>query len=113
MPYISVKTPFRTEKQAAEKMKAEFGKAIELLPGKTERWLMVSFDSQDEMFFAGSSSPSAIAEISVFGKAKPEYYEKLTAEVCRIISENTDIPPDRIYVKYSETDNWGFNGTNF
>ena len=113
MPYISVKTPFRAEKQTAEKMKAEFGKAIEILPGKTERWLMVSFDSQDEMFCAGSSSPSAIAEISIFGKARPEYYEKLTAEVCRIISENTKIPSDRIYVKYSEIDNWGFNGTNF
>ena len=113
MPYISVKTPFKAEKPAAEKMKAEFGKAIEILPGKTERWLMVSFDSQDEMFFAGSAEPSAIAEISIFGKAKPEYYEKLTAEVCRIISENTKIPSDRIYVKYSETDNWGFNGTNF
>ena len=75
MPYISVKTPFRAEKQTAEKMKTEFGKAIEILPGKTERWLMVSFDSQDEMFFAGSSSPSEIAEISIFGKARPEYYE--------------------------------------
>ena len=113
MPYISIKTPFRTEKDAATKIKAELGEAITILPGKSERWLMVSFDAQDAMFFAGSSEPSAIAEISVFGKIDPAAAEKLTREVCRIISENTEIPQNRIYVKYAETNLWGFDGSNF
>lgn len=113
MPYISVKTPFRTERDVANKIKTEFGKAIEILPGKTERWLMVSFDAQDAMFFSGSDEPSAIAEISVFGKISPDGAERLTEKVCEILSDNLKIPSNRIYVKYSETSLWGYDGTNF
>lgn len=113
MPFINIKTQEKLSKEKAEKVKSELGSAIEIIPGKTERWLMVSFDAQDYMYFSGSESPSAMAEVSVFGKARPEYYEKLTAEICRIINSELKIPSDRVYVKYSEIENWGWNGGNF
>ena len=113
MPYISVKTALKPEKNQVEAIKTAFGKAIEIIPGKTERWLMVSFETQDYLFFSGDSMPAAMIEVSVFGKTKPEFYEKLTAKICDIIEKELEIPQEKIYVKYSETENWGWNGKNF
>ena len=113
MPYISIKTPKEISADKATEIKTMLGKAIGILPGKTERWLMVSFEKQDYIYFAGDNAPSAIIEVSLFGKADSGHYEKMTGEICEIISDKLDIPKDRIYVKYSETQNWGWNGSNF
>lgn len=113
MPYISVKTSFIPEENKVNLIKTELGKAIETIPGKTERWLMVSFDTQKYMFFSGDKSPAAMIEVSVFGKADPDAYEKLTEKICNIIEKELSIPASRIYVKYSEIENWGWNGGNF
>ncbi len=113
MPYISVKTPFKATETQAESVKAKLGKAIEIIPGKTERWLMVSFEKQDYMFFAGKDEPSAMIEVFVFGDVTSSDSEKLTAEICRIISSELSVATDRIYVKYSGISEWGWNGGNF
>ena len=41
MPYIDLKTTAKVTKEKEIALKAAFGKAIELIPGKSERWLMV------------------------------------------------------------------------
>ena len=33
--------------------------------------------------------------------------------VCGIYETELRIPKDRVYVKYEESDKWGWNGTNF
>ena len=62
---------------------------------------------------AGSDAPAAIAEVSVYGGADGEDYRQLTGRVCDILDSVLDIPADRVYVKYAETEHWGWNGSNF
>ena len=59
------------------------------------------------------SAPAAIAEVSVYGGADGENYRQLTGRVCDILDSVLDIPADRVYVKYAETEHWGWNGSNF
>jgi phenylpyruvate tautomerase PptA (4-oxalocrotonate tautomerase family) len=54
-----------------------------------------------------------MVEVSVYGSASPSAYSKLTAQVTDILGSSLGISPDRIYVKYFETQNWGWNGSNF
>ncbi len=44
---------------------------------------------------------------------KSDAYDALTARVCELLDAVLDIDPARVYVKYAETPNWGWNGGNF
>ena len=114
MPFISTKTTKTLTKEMETRLKEAYGKAIELLPGKTEKWLMLSFDGDAHMAFHGDSeSDMAFITVSLVGKAPSEAYDKLTARICEILGTELDIAPDMIYIKYEEVEHWGWNNINF
>ena len=83
MPYISTKTNIELAKEKRDALAAKYGKIISLVPGKTERWLMLSFDDKATMYFGGKSDePMAYIELSLFGGASDAVYDKLTAAIC-------------------------------
>ena len=53
MPYISTKTNIELAKDKRDALAAKYGEIISIVPGKTERWLMLSFDGGAEMYFGG------------------------------------------------------------
>ena len=114
MPYIKLTTSTKITPASQGVMTKKFGKDIEALPGKSERWLMLSFEDNQRMAFAGSDHDgTAIIEVSVFGKSTKDAYDTLTARLTDTVSEALDLPKSRIYVKYQECSVWGYNGDNF
>ena len=114
MPYIEAKLSCKLTDEKALALKSGFGKAIECIPGKNESWLMVNIEDGKRIFFKGNeNSDSAYISVSIFGKSSSGAYEKLTAEICNLMSEVAGISPDRTYVTYHELDKWGWNGSNF
>jgi hypothetical protein len=114
MPYISTKTNTSIPKDKEIKIKNQMGKAIELLPGKSESWLMLSFEEECHLYFKGESDKDiAYVEVKLFGKSTKEAYDKLTYEIKNILHEELNIATDHIYVKYEEVSHWGYNGHNF
>ena len=114
MPYIDLKTTCNLDNAKKESLKTQFGKAIESFPGKTENWLMVNIEDEKDMWFGGENSTGCcMADIAIFGKATGEAYNKMTSAMTVILSAELNIPPNRIYIKYSEYDRWGWNGGNF
>ncbi len=114
MPYISTKTTVTISPEKREVIKIRLGKAIELIPGKSEQWLMLSFEDEAVMYFKGKNDKSlAFVEVKSFGKAPADSYGKLTKAVSDILQEELGISPDCVYVKYEEVSNWGWNGNNF
>ncbi len=113
MPFIKLITNVGMDDATKTAVKAAFGEAITAVPGKSEAWLMVQIDADCDLWFKGDDSPAAIAEVSVFGHADHSAYEKLTSRICSVLQEKLSIPPSRTYVKYAETDEWGWNNMNF
>lgn len=113
MPFINVKANVPVAQDKKESIKSALGKAITAIPGKSEGWLMVGIEPEYSLWFKGSDAPAAMVEVSVFGSASPSAYSTLTAKVTDILNSELGISPDRIYVKYFETSNWGWNGSNF
>lgn len=113
MPFINVKTNVAVPADKETALKSALGKAITTLPGKSESWLMVGIEPEHILYFKGDNAPAAMVEVSVFGHADASVYEKLTGIICTILNEQFSIEQSRIYVKYYETDNWGWNGSNF
>ena len=114
MPYINTKTNKRLSDEEKRSLKARLGEDIALIPGKSERWLMLGFEDGITMAFAGDmESPMAMVDVEIFGKASEESYRKLTRAITDSVAESAGIAKDKIYVKYREVDVWGFNGENF
>ena len=113
MPCIQLKTSVSVSAEHENNIKSRLGKAIELIPGKSETWLMVSISGDEHIWFKGNNKPAAFVDVSVFGRENAQAFNDLTAAICDILNDELNIPADRIYVKYSVTAHWGWNGGNF
>lgn len=113
MPYIHthLSTPLDKDKETA--LKARFGQAITCFPGKTERWLMTEFTPQSAMWFHGEQGPMAMVEVALFGKASRKACDAMTQQLTDILQQELGLDPAWIYIKYTEVENWGWNGSNF
>lgn len=114
MPFINTKTNINITDKKREELKIKFGKVIEIIPGKSENWLMLGFDDNVKMYFKGDDShPIAFVEVKIFGSSTTEAYESLTKEITKVLNDVLNILPENIYVKFEEVSNWGWNGSNF
>ncbi len=113
MPNIHVQTNVTVTPEMKTDLKEALGKAIETIPGKTERWLMVVLEGDKSMYFQGSDAPCALASVELLGSASDAVYDKMTAVMTDLLSEKLSVPADRIYTKYTEFTHWGWNGNNF
>lgn len=114
MPFINSKISVKLTEEQEKTIKNRLGQAIALIPGKTESWLMVGFEDDYKLYFKGEACEKIVfVEVSIFGSASATALNSLTVEICDIYNEELGVPKDKIYVKYSETPNWGWNGSNF
>jgi len=114
MPFIHTITNHQVSEQEAQKLKEAFGRAIECIPGKSERWLMLALSDGCRMAFRGKAdTPLAMLEVSIFGTATEAALADLTQALTATVTEVLHIPPHGTYVKYTFTDHWGYDGENF
>ena len=114
MPFINSKVSVKITPEQETELKTRLGKAISIIPGKSENWLMTGFEDEYHLYFRGdNSAPTAFVEVSVYGGPDKSAFNKLTAEISEIFGDVLGISSDRIYVKYSTTTDWGWSGGNF
>lgn len=114
MPMISTKTNVAISEEQELTLKSELGKAISILSGKSEQWLMLSLEDKCRLYFKGDNSkPIAYVEVKVFGKIDYSQSNKLTAKICEILDNVLGTDASNVYIKYEEVDMWGWNGSNF
>ncbi len=114
MPYIEIKTTKTVNNEKSELIKSAMGKAIECFPGKNENWLMVAIEDEIKMWFRGDASQdSAFVDVCLLGKVDKKGAENMTEEICNVLERELGISPERVYVKYSGYENWGWNKGNF
>jgi phenylpyruvate tautomerase PptA (4-oxalocrotonate tautomerase family) len=114
MPFIGSKVSVKLTKEKKQVIKEKLGKAIELIPGKSETYLMLGFEDEYSLYLGGNElDKGAFVEVKIFGKATKQDFDKLTGAICDIYEEELQIPKNKIYVKYEEVENWGWNGHNF
>ncbi len=114
MPMISTKTNVTISPEQEIELKSKLGEAISILSGKSERWLMLSFEDKCRLYFQGENSEAlAYVEVKVFGRIDYSQSNKLSAKICEIFGEVLNINASNVYIKYEEVDMWGWNGGNF
>ncbi|MEF9934065.1 MAG: phenylpyruvate tautomerase MIF-related protein [Clostridium sp.] len=116
MPYIDSSFSGKLTTKHSEILKTKLGKAIEILPGKSEQWLFLKFKDGERLYFQGEElNNGALVEIKMIGSKSRDEKEALTKEICNIYNECLGIDPKHIYIIFSEvsTDNFGWNGELF
>ena len=114
MPFIISRTNCCISRQQELQLKTRLGKAIELVPGKSEKYLMLGFEDNCRLYRGGDNSQSmAYIEAAIWGNEAHLGYDRFTAEVARIFHEVLGIAPDCIYIRYSDIPDWGVAGMNF
>lgn len=114
MPYIDTKVSVKLSEEKEKNIKERLGKAISLIPGKSEGWLMVGLEDEYCLYFKGNQDgATAFVKVDIYGGENKAAFDKLTGEISTILYEELSIPKDRIYVSYQTTAHWGWNGNNF
>lgn len=114
MPFIDSKVTVKLDKEKRDILKSKLGEIITNIPGKTEEYLMIGFEDNYSLYFAGKELEyGAFVNIKIFGKAKKEELESITKDICNLYEKELNIAQDKIYITYDEVENWGFNGFNF
>lgn len=114
MPFIQTKTNVTITKEQELSLKEQFGKAISLIRGKSESWLMLEFEDECHLYFRGDGkTPCAMVEVMLYGSASAAEYEALTEKLTDIMVCTLNISKNQIYIKYNEIEYWGYNGHNF
>ena len=114
MPFIESKVSVKITEEQEKELKTRLGQAISLIPGKSENWLMTGFEDDYHLYFRGDNSePIAYIEVRLFGGPNKAAFQKMTEEITKIYGEVLGIAPDHMYIKYSATPDWGWNGGNF
>ncbi len=114
MPFIDSKVSVKITEEQEKELKTRLGQAISLIPGKSENWLMTGFEDNYHLYFRGDNSePIAYIEVRIFGGPNKAAFQKMTEEITKIYGDVLGIAPDHMYIKYSATPDWGWNGGNF
>ena len=113
MPYINAKFTGTVTPEKETQLKSALGEAITLL-GKSERYLMVEIEDNRRLYFGGKNDqPIAFFDVSLLHSAPRESYEKLTARLCEIAKDTMNVDGGNVYVKFEETENWGYDSFMF
>ena len=111
MPFIIARVNMSVSREQEQEIKTLLGRAIELVPGKSEQYLMIGFEVDYHFWLRGDDSrPAAYIEASIFGNERHLGYEGLTHEITQAFKNVLGIPPENVYIKYDDISVWGVNG---
>lgn len=113
MPFIDSKITLPLTAEQKERIKTELGKAVSAL-NKSETYLMVGISDNYDLWMGGKKLEKGVyTEVSLFGNAPSEAYDRMTGIICDIFKKELDIPGNAVYVTYHPVSDWGWNGSNF
>ena len=67
------------------------------------------------MLMAGKPGDAAFVDIRGIGGLSGDVNRQLSQKLCRLLNEALGVPPDRIYLNFTEikATNWGWKGNTF
>ena len=110
MPLLSIESNCESTDGLLKKASETVSAAL----GKSEQYVMVRYQHNPDMLFAGSNQPLAFLELKSIGlpdEAAPE----LSAQLCDLLQSELGINSDRVYIEFVNAPRhlWGWNRTTF
>ncbi|MDX1810449.1 MAG: phenylpyruvate tautomerase MIF-related protein [Gammaproteobacteria bacterium] len=114
MPLLSIDTNVALEKDKADILIRSASSLLANMLGKPESYVMVKYEHNPYMLFAGNDAPLIYAEIKSLGLPEErtrEFSEKLTD----FFQKETGVAADRVYIEFASPARhmWGWNSSTF
>jgi phenylpyruvate tautomerase len=114
MPLLKLETTVVLPEEKRKPLLAALSKAVAGTIGKPEQYVMVTIGSA-AFLMSGKPGDAAFVDIRSIGGLSGEVNRKLSQQVCKLLSDSLGIPPDRVYLNFTDVNagNWGWNGSTF
>lgn len=111
MPFIKSNISCKITDEQEIELKKRFGKAIALIPGKSEEYLLLQFEDNCRMWLRGEcDKPTAYIEAAIFGSESHVGYDDFTAQITEAFRDVLGIQKDRIYLRFEDIPAWSASG---
>ena len=111
MPYINVSVSKTLDESQKEQVKAELGRLITLIPGKSEDVTMVRVEGGCTLYKGGKALDNgAFVDIRLYGAASQQSKEKFTQAVFQSFEKLMGSQPEDIYLNIFEMNSLGAGG---
>ncbi len=114
MPLLKIQTNQAISADRQQALVRAASQQVAALLGKPERYVMVSYEHNTAMLFAGTDAPLAYLELKSIGlpTTKTGAFSKA---LCVFIHQELGIDAERIYIEFADAERtfWGWNGGTF
>ena len=110
MPFIKLNTNISISKEKELSIKSFIGKAIEVIPGKGEKYVLLKINDNEKMWLRGKDEPMIYIEASVYGNSDHYGFDKFAKEVSIYLSKELGVRIDNIYIKFEDIGPWSVGG---
>lgn len=114
MPYLKIQTNASPSRKIGQTLLKEASALVSHELEKPEEYVMVAFQPQTAMLFAGSADPVAFLELKSIGLPAKKT-KALSQVLCTLVEEYLGIRKERVYVKFIDVNRgmWGWKGDTF
>jgi len=114
MPLLKLETTVALTEDKRQALLASLSKIVAETTGKPQQYVMVTA-SQAAMQMSGRPGDAAFVDVRSIGGLTGEVNRNLSKRVCELLNDSLGIPPDRIYLNFTEVQasHWGWNGNVF
>ena len=114
MPLLKLETTVTVSDGQRQQLLASLSKAVAETIGKPEQYVMVALGTA-AFLMSGQPGDAAFVDVRSIGGLTGAVNRKLSQQVCTILQDVLGVPPNRVYLNFSEIEagNWGWNGSTF
>ena len=111
MPFVIARVNVPVSREQETEIKSRLGKAIELVPGKNENYLLLGIEDNYHFYLRGDGEQkTAYIEASIFGNEDHVGFDAFAAETAAIFHQVLGIPTENIYIKFDDIQMWSVSG---
>jgi phenylpyruvate tautomerase PptA (4-oxalocrotonate tautomerase family) len=114
MPLLKLETTVALSDDKRKALLVALSKIVAKTVGKPEQYVMVTV-SPAAIVMSGKPGDAAFVDLRSIGGLSGDTNRQLSAEICRLLNESLGVPPNRVYINFTEVEaaNWGWNGQTF
>ena len=114
MPYLKIQTNRNIDHATQQEVLKQASALVANSIGKSEQYVMTTFDPIQPMTFAGSDEPCAYLELKSIGLSESKT-AALSMALCKFIETSLEVPANRVYIEFADAPRamWGWNKGTF
>lgn len=114
MPLLKLETTVTLSEDQQKALLASCSKILAETIGKPENYVMVTVNPA-AIQMSGTPGDAAFADIRSIGGLSRDVNRKLSEKICAELQSTLGIPPDRVYLNFSDVpaSDWGWTGSTF